>query len=45
MAHKKGVGSPRKGGPHPLGLIHGVVVFSTGKEGRKFINVEPHAAN
>ena len=24
-------------------LIDGVVVFSTGKEGRKFINVQPHA--
>ena len=24
-------------------LIDGVVVFSIGKEGRKFINVEPHA--
>ena len=24
-------------------LIDGVVVFTTGKEGRKFINVEPHA--
>jgi len=23
-------------------LIDGVVVFSTGKEGRKFINVQPH---
>ena len=26
-------------------LIDGVVVFTTGKEGRKYINVEPHAAN
>ena len=26
-------------------LIDGVVVFSTGKEGRKFINVEPHKAD
>ncbi|MCM1368748.1 MAG: 50S ribosomal protein L27, partial [Candidatus Amulumruptor caecigallinarius] len=26
-------------------LIDGVVVFSKGKEGRKFINVQPHAAN
>ena len=26
-------------------LIDGVVVFSTGKEGRKFINVQPHQAN
>jgi len=26
-------------------LIDGVVVFSTGKEGRKFINVQPHAEN
>ncbi len=26
-------------------LIDGKVVFTTGKEGRKYINVEPHAAN
>ena len=26
-------------------LVDGIVVFSTGKEGRKFINVEPYAAN
>ena len=26
-------------------LIDGIVVFSTGKEGRKFINVQPHTAN
>ena len=26
-------------------LIDGVVVFSTGKEGRKYINVQPHASN
>ncbi len=26
-------------------LIDGTVVFTTGKEGRKFINVQPHQAN
>ena len=26
-------------------LVDGIVVFYTGKEGRKFINVEPYAAN
>ncbi len=26
-------------------LIDGIVVFSTGKEGRKFVNVKPFEAN
>ena len=26
-------------------LIDGTVVFTTGQEGRKFINVQPHQAN
>ena len=26
-------------------LIDGIVVFTTGKEGRKYINVQPYEAN